>query len=424
MFNDNIRNDIDNFIDKYLHNIYPLLSGLVLSSIIYLWSLEFGPDRYDVGLNVFLAIISFVFYLPYIVNNFSLFPFVVSIIFILYQVAFSLLNGFDFRSVLLCFVFVFYFYSVFYSLLFCFGDEFKVLRKLILVFLIAQICLQVLEVSGVFQLYEFATVRMYLFGNFGATGLYGEGSHVAFSLVPLMFIKDERGRHLNASSVLAGISVLLAISSTAIVGVLLLFILLILKINSWRRVGLAFLVIFGFLIVLFVGWQVFHFRPFAALAVRIWGILQIISGEIDRGVNLSALVYANGMNMAWAGVKDILGSGLGNFSIYFDQSIGREAIDQISHGPLNKDDGSCVLFKMIGEMGILGLIIVGYFMFKNIAIIIRHGDSFISVLACFIIMSALRSAGYFHGPYIISFALVGVLWEMRRMSLGGVLKAN
>lgn len=399
--------------------IYPMLSALVVCSVIFLWPFEFGPSHYDVGANVYLAMFSFVIYFPYIIRNFDSFPFVFSFIFAFYQIIWTLINGFDVRSTLTCVIFILYFYSIYYSLIFCFKDRFFLLKIMILFFLIVQLLFQLLDIIDVFHIYDFNTVRQYIFGSIGSTGFYGEGSHVAISLVPLLFIKDSRGSHFNVYTILVGLSLCLGISSTAVLGIFLLFVLLILRVNSWRKIALAASVVAGLLAIVMVGWQVFDFGLFSRLGLRIWGVLQIVGGEIQPGVSLSALVYANGVNMAWSGLKDIQGSGLGHFDIYFNDSIARAAIDAVAHGPLNKDDGSCVLLKMIGEMGLLGLVIVLYFVLNSVAIINKYGDSFLSVIACFLIMAAIRSAGYFHGPYILSFALVGVLWQMRGVGPGG-----
>lgn len=399
-------------MSKVQDKIYPVLGAVVVSSAIFLWPLEIGLPHYDVGINVYLAIIALAVYTPYIVRDFNPFPLMLSGVFILHQLIWMLINGFDFRSILMCTVFIIYFYGIYYSLFFCFKDNFFLLKETILVFLTAQLCLQALQIFGLFSFYNFDTVRQYVFGSIGATGFYGEGSHAALSLVPLMFLKDSRGRHLNVYSILAGLSLFLGISSTAVLGSLLLFVLLILKVNSGRRIALAALVIVGLLTVVVVGGQIFHLAPFSQLAARIWGIFQILGGESGPSVNLSSLVYANGVDMAWSGLKDIFGSGLGHFNIYFADSIARTAIEQIVSGPLNKDDGSVVLLKMIGEMGLFGLAIVVYFVFSSLAIITKYGDCILSVIASFLIMAGIRSAGYFHGPYILSFALVGLLWQM------------
>lgn len=395
-----------------LDKIYPVLSSIVISSSIFLWSIEFGPNRYDVGINVYVSIISLIIYVPYIIRNFDPFPLILSTIFFLYHIIWSSINGFDVRSTLTCIFFSIYFYGVYYSIKISFNEKFFIFRKMILFFLIAQLSLQILQVFGLFLLYNSTTIGQNGLLSIGATGFFSEGSHVAISIVPLMFVKDDHGRHINLYSIIVIICLILGPSSTAILGILLLFVLLILKVNSWRQIMLAALLIVGTLSLAVVSREIFHVHFFAPIADRVWGIFQILGGRIEPGVNLSSLVYANGISMAWAGLKDILGSGLGHFDIYYDQSISRHAIERITHGVLNKDDGSSVVFKMIGEMGVLGLFIVVYFLFNCLMIINKYEDCILSVFACFLIMAGIRSAGYFHGPYILSFALVGVLWQI------------
>lgn len=395
--------------------IYAFIGSLVVASTIFLWAIEIGPDNYDVGLNVLISVTAFIIYFPYIIKKLDIFPFVFSASIVVYQITWTMINEFDVRSTLTCICFVFYFYGVFYSVLFCLKDKFLTFKELIIPFLTAQICLQALQIFDVFSLHGFYTVRMYIFGSIGGTGFYGEGSHVALSLVPLMFLKDNRGSHFNLYSILVASSLLLGISSTAVLGILLICVLFMLRSQSWERIAIVTSVIICVLAAEIVFWRLFDVPPITPLATRIWGFFQIIGGNLSPRVSLSSLVYANGVDMAWSGLKDIIGSGLGHFDIYFADSIARTAIYKIVHGPLNKDDGSVVLLKMIGELGLLGLAIVVYFVLSSLAIINKYGDSILSVVASFLIMAAIRSAGYFHGPYILSFALVGVLWQMGKL---------
>lgn len=401
--------------------IHAFIGTFVVLSTIFLWSIELGPRDYDVGLNVYISVMSLVVFFPYIIRRFDVFPFVFSLSIVLYQLVWTSINGFDMRSMLTCICFVLYFYGVFYSVLFCLKDNFCTFREVIIPFLTAQICLQALQIFDVFSLYDFSTVKIYILGSIGGTGFYGEGSHVGFSLVPLMFLKDNRGSHFNLYSILVGFSLLLGISSTAVLGVLLICVLLMLRSQSWVRIAMVTSVIVGFLAAEIAVWRLFSVAPITPLATRIWGFFQILGGDISPRVSLSSLVYVNGVDMAWSGLKDIIGSGLGHFNVYHADSIARTAIDKIIHGPLNKDDGSVVLLKMIGEMGLFGLAIVIYFVFNSLSIINKYGDSILSVIACFLIMAAIRSAGYFHGPYILSFALVGVLWQLNRTWPNGTL---
>lgn len=392
---------------------YNFIGTFVVLSTIFLWSIELGPRNYDVGLNVYIALIALLVFFPYIIRRFDVFPFVFSISIILYQLIWTSIRGFDARSILTCVCFVLYFYGVFYSFLFCLKDNFTTFKEILIPFLTAQICFQALQVFDVFSFFDFSTVKIYIFGSIGGTGFFGEGSHVALSLVPLIFLKDSRGSHFNIYSILVGVSLLLGISSTAVLGVLLIFVLLMLRSQSWGRIAVVTLFIISVLALEIMIWRLFDVAPITPLATRIWGFFQILSGDLSPRVSLSSLVYANGVYMAWTGLKDVIGSGLGHFDIYFEDSIARTAIFKIIHGPLNKHDGSVVLLKMIGEMGLFGLAIVIYFVFNSLKIISKYGDCILSVIASFLIMAAIRSAGYFHGPYILSFALVGVLWQTR-----------
>ncbi len=392
--------------------IYSIISAIVVSSTIFLWPIEFGPNNYDVGINVYISIASFIIFLPYIYRNIDPFPIIISAILLTQHVIFSLYNGIDYRSTIMILVFILYFVAVYYSLRFCLQDNFHTLRYAILTMLIAQLSFQVLDILDIYHLYDFNTVRMYIFGSIGSTGLYGEGSHVALCLVPLVFLKNRYGHHLNAISILTSVSIALAVSATAFLGIVLLTVLLIVKVNTWPRQVAALGLVVGSISLVLVGWYIFGLEFLSPIARRFYGVFEVMTGTIEPGVNLSAMVYANGVHMALAGLMDIVGSGIGNFSIYFDGAVASSAIERISHGQLNKDDGSCVLLKLIGETGIFGLALVTYFGLSCLAIINKFGNCTISVIACFLVMAAIRSAGYFHGPFVLSFALVGVLWQM------------
>ncbi|MCC9624245.1 hypothetical protein LPB41_21400 [Thalassospira sp. MA62] len=380
-----------------------------------MWDIELSVYKYDAGVNLFISALILLIYLPYTFRKFQFFPLFVSAIFSVSVAVCFLFYGFSLKSFLFGVSIVIYFYSVYYSVLFCIEDNFKCLRSILLLFLLGQLFLQFYQVVDMILSnpgYDVSRYIWYIFTIFRASGFFSEASHVAISIVPLIFMKDSEGRHINPCSILASLSVILSISSTAVLGFLMLFTLLILKVNSWRRISIAVGLVVSAVGTVVIGWQVFELQSFAAFGERFWGVLQVFGGNVRVGTNLSALVFANGADMALSGLKDIIGSGLGNFRDYYPKSVSSSVIELMNNGnPLNADDGSSVVFKMIGEMGFIGLSIVLFFGLSGVSVIARYGDHIFSVLIGFMLIAAIRSAGYFHGPYILGFAVVGVLWQ-------------
>jgi len=109
--------------------------------------------------------------------------------------------------------------------------------------------------------------------------------------------------------------------------------------------------------------------------------------------------------MAWSGIRDFpLGVGLSNFAYLNDKSEVSHLSDTLY--VLNADDGSSLAFKLIGEFGFVGLLIVVVFISYSLILVRRTdvisillGGYVFAVIACFI-----RGMSYFDGAVIIGFS--------------------
>lgn len=130
-----------------------------------------------------------------------------------------------------------------------------------------------------------------------------------------------------------------------------------------------------------------------------WEVLNGVSQA--SSVNLSSFTFFSNWNVAsnsFLYTKGF-GSGLGSYQKMFDKfNIGSWGLSGLS---LNREDGNSAFFRILTELGALGLLAVIYFLIKNF----RHQKDGYTIYSCAIltlfIMFLLRQGSYVHAGSIL-----------------------
>ena len=189
---------------------------------------------------------------------------------------------------------------------------------------------------------------------------FGEPSHLAFFLVPMVFFFFLRGQYIQLSLAFLTLSLSFSTSAIGVLFPLVLFIvsILFLKVLLQRKVSklqIATLVTsFLFVIISISNNGVFE---------RLHGVFY--SFDLAGDANLSSLVFVNGWLAASIYIKETGFLGLG-----FDlmgcnggvPTILSPYIIKISGVYLNYNDGSFIASKLLSEVGALGLVLLLIFL--------------------------------------------------------------
>jgi hypothetical protein len=128
------------------------------------------------------------------------------------------------------------------------------------------------------------------------------------------------------------------------------------------------------------------------------------SGTLQGIVNISSLVYIKGFQMAsHALLYYPIGVGFLNMGVLNEYS----SVSQLNEllFTLNKDDGSSILFKILTEFGILGLLFFSGSLHRLIKLSRNNGDIYEQAFLFSFVAASVRGASYFDGPLIIGISI-------------------
>ncbi len=130
-----------------------------------------------------------------------------------------------------------------------------------------------------------------------------------------------------------------------------------------------------------------------------WNIFNGISQAST--VNLSSFTYYSNWNVAYSAFIHTkgFGSGIGSYQNMFDRfNIGNWGLSGLN---LNREDGNSAFFRILTELGVLGLMAVIYFLVRNF----RHQRDKYTIYSCAILtlflMFLLRQGNYTHAGSIM-----------------------
>jgi hypothetical protein len=211
--------------------------------------------------------------------------------------------------------------------------------------------------------------QIFFFNNFNnisyrLTSFDLEPSFVCYALTPFAFVSivnliEKKSIHINTKwSILGIIAYMLTVSPMAILGIIITLFL-----NYFRRVNLFKLVnVLPFIIILIVT-SIIIYSNIPVIKMKIDDTYETFIGEKELyEVNLSSYAFISNYRVAINSVKEnpIFGIGLGAHEINYDRY---KTIDFI-RDELNKKDANSLFLRIISELGLFGIILFLFFLFK------------------------------------------------------------
>lgn len=155
--------------------------------------------------------------------------------------------------------------------------------------------------------------------------------------------------------------------------------------------------------VIFVGLATFSYVKIPDIQIRINDTLRIFSDNTvqSSSVNLSTYTYYANYSVVQKTIKNTygLGTGLGSYQLDYERY---KPSDWNGSGMyLNSEDANSGFMRILAEIGVIGIILVFYFLIKCYpkGIGSRHGYS-IAIL-CLILMFLIRQGNYIHAGSVM-----------------------
>ena len=253
------------------------------------------------------------------------------------------------------------------------------------------------------------------------SGLYGESSHLAIYLLPLLCYRILKNYRDPLSWITIIISLLISPSLTLIIGLCAIITLLaIAYLKNLKNFITIIIVIASMIGVLLVGGY-----KFARYNDK---IISLVQAEEIAQVNLSSMVWLNGWSQAYEQLTQTYGLGVGfnNMGCGVFERAGTYSDLEIAWvgGVLNYQDGSFLWSKLVSELGVAGIIMVLIVTVTCIRAIFdlrkfdKHNATYQSIrinevlimratgAACLLLFLYVRSLPYFMLPVILVIALI------------------
>lgn len=287
----------------------------------------------------------------------------------------------------------------------------EILFKIFKYFIVAQLVCQLTQmILWYFNLYH-SDYLHYFFNGPRVSGFYREPSHVAYSLSPFIYLVIFKYKYTFKNLGRFGLICLFLIFFLSICSTLIA-IFLIGYFFRFMIVGQTIKSLFykSFGILLFIIAFIFLLDFMPALKERIdltmsffWSNNIVYSQDTNRSV----LAFIKGWQMAMASLSEtVFGAGFLNLQ-YFNEYSEVSKINESLYN-LNSMEGTSTAFKMIGEFGYLGLILIIYVVVKFVKNCNR--EIYFSVYQNFflfgLIAAFLRGPTYFDGVVMLTFSLI------------------
>lgn len=281
------------------------------------------------------------------------------------------------------------------------------LIKVMKVLLFLQIILMIFQLVNVSLGFSYIRYAHYLFNFPRASGFFNEPSHIAIGLSPLYFIAINQiswfKKQFGLSSIII-LLIILVLSPSASLFAIIILSFIILALSNFRMVGKRILRFIKYTVLLvFIFLLVINYIP--DISDRINTLFKFVQMGALTGIsNISSLVYIKGYQMAIHALFYYpLGVGFINMEVLNEYS----SVSQLNEllFTLNKEDGSSMLFKIISEFGILGLLFFIGSLLRLIKLTRNRGDIFEQAFLFAFVAAAVRGASYFDGSLLIGISL-------------------
>lgn len=237
------------------------------------------------------------------------------------------------------------------------SDNWRNFLRLLPFFLSAQVAVQITELLGLNLMAVVGKdpdfIAHYFLPINRASGLFNEPSHLAVAYSPLVIFLMLQGvsalKSQPLSMSLLAFSVLVCPSAT-LLATLVFALVVAPKPRQFLFIPAAIL-----LFLFPVAWLTLSLLP-SEIQERVDELVYMLNGGyLSQHSNTSAAVLIGGATAAWEGIKsNILGLGIGNLQIAYEAI----ALNDYRYylGDRNIRDGGSILFKIIGEFGIAGVL--------------------------------------------------------------------
>ena len=255
------------------------------------------------------------------------------------------------------------------------------------------------------------------------SGFYSEPSHLVLFTLPFFAYRLLNGHVSKSILVIIAIYLFYAFSLSLLVALASIFLV---KILCTQRAGLNLKMMY-YLCLIIVS-LMFILPEFDTSYVddRFFGLIGDSGLVGDQVENLSSIVWLNGWSQGYESMTETLGLGLGFNQMacgrFYSVGMFSDIVSSLLGGDtiLNAEDGSFMASKLVAELGVIGIFVVGFVMYRCILIIRRFtrikrgllvGDVDLVTLQVsgaisLLIMLFVRNTGYFSLNVILAFSLL------------------
>lgn len=227
--------------------------------------------------------------------------------------------------------------------------------------------------------------------------LLSEPAHYGAIMVPALYFYYKKylsERKFKKELILLVVSILLTSSTVAFLGVILVVLLS-------SKINLVKLFLPSFLIMIF-GLSIYNYNDNVKL--RVGDTLNALTDFNVDGVNLSTYAIMSNFYVAKNNIEEnpVIGTGLGSFELAHNKYInGLEGIeymevrDEGQYIGINKKDANSLFVRFAGELGLLGVFIILFFIFKNRLNVSDDILLYSNAVLCYILLKLFREGHYF-----------------------------
>lgn len=240
------------------------------------------------------------------------------------------------------------------------------------------------------------------FGILRITSILPEPAHFGAIMSPALFVsvlnivQKESYFISKRMSWLILTSVLLSFSLIAYLGIVISLFFVAFNYRKLKLIAfcLAFVLISAF----------FSYQYLPMIKVRVDDTIAVLREKKLEGKNLSTFAFYTNAYIAYKSFLNspLIGSGLGSHPISYDQYIAEIYDPAKIWCPLNRTDASGLLFRIISELGLFGVIWFFWFMAKFY--VSKTKDNYFWIISnaifCLFILNLLRQGNYFYGGFL------------------------
>lgn len=229
-----------------------------------------------------------------------------------------------------------------------------------------------------------------------AIGFVGEAGDLAAILLPsiIYYIYNKK---INYKSIIIIIDFLLALSAASILALIIIFFIIYiypLLFNNKKNVTIKWIYIAGLITITFVGFKQLNQESDSQFFKRFQDTIQGLDiTELDykdlEVFNASTYAWLTNIKVAIEAPNRIFGTGLGTHKDSYEK-LNPETFNAYRLYGLNKDDAYSIATRVYSELGLIGFIVLIFFIYKNMN---RHNVG--NMMALGYLLNRLITGGHY-----------------------------